>query len=162
MEIEKKFRIKRFPKDLEQYPCIEIEQGYLCRGPVVRIRKANEDYILTYKSKTGQNEDALGLKIANEVELPLTESAYLHLREKIDGKLITKTRYKIPLENGRKAELDIFHGYLEGLQFVEVEFDSTEQAVNFQPPEWFGEDVSTDHRFANNYLCTISEWKEIE
>ena len=82
--------------------------------------------------------------------------------KKIDGKLITKTRYKIPLENGRKAELDIFHGYLEGLQFVEVEFDSTEQAVNFQPPEWFGEDVSTDHRFANNYLCTISEWKEIE
>ena len=66
MEIEKKFRIKRFPEGLEQYPCIEIEQGYLCRGPVVRIRKANEDYILTYKSKTGQDEDALGMKIANE------------------------------------------------------------------------------------------------
>ncbi len=51
MEIERKFRIRRLPESLEQYPYLQIEQGYLCTKPVVRIRKSNEDYILTYKSK---------------------------------------------------------------------------------------------------------------
>ena len=39
MEIERKFLIKkdRFPDNLAQYPCHEIEQGYLCTEPVVRI-----------------------------------------------------------------------------------------------------------------------------
>ena len=36
MEIERKFLIKkdRFPDNLAQYPCHEIEQGYLCTEPV--------------------------------------------------------------------------------------------------------------------------------
>lgn len=160
MEIEKKFRIKELPEILESYECIHIEQGYLCRGPIVRIRKANDIYILTYKSKTGLDEAQFGTRISNEVELPLSQEAYEHLREKVDGSLIMKDRYKIPLKEGRVAELDIFHGYLEGLQFVEVEFDSTEQAEQFQIPDWFAEDVSLDHRFSNSYLASIEKWKD--
>lgn len=158
MEIEKKFRIKKLPENLDRYQCIHIEQGYLCRGPIVRIRKADEAYILTYKSKTELNEAQFGTKISNEVELPLNQEAYEHLREKVDGSLISKERYKIPLEDGKIAELDIFHGCLEGLQFVEVEFDSTEQAEQFQMPDWFLEDVSLDRRFSNSYLSTIEKW----
>ena len=49
MEIERKFLIKkdRFPDNLAQYPCHEIEQGYLCTEPVVRIRRQDDSYILT-------------------------------------------------------------------------------------------------------------------
>lgn len=159
MEIEKKFRIKNLPKNLEEYECIHIEQGYLCKGPVVRIRKANETYILTYKSKTKLDEVQFGTKISNEVELPLNQDSYKHLKEKVDGSLIIKDRYKIPLKENRVAELDIFHGYLEGLQFVEVEFDSTEQAEQFQAPDWFAEDVSLDYRFSNSYLSSIERWE---
>ena len=50
MEIEKKFKIKKLPDNLEQYEQKHIEQGYLCTNPVVRIRKSNDRYILTYKS----------------------------------------------------------------------------------------------------------------
>lgn len=39
MEIERKFLIRQLPEHLEQYPCLQIEQGYLCTNPVVRIRK---------------------------------------------------------------------------------------------------------------------------
>lgn len=159
MEIEKKYKITRLPDSLEQYPCIKIEQGYLCRGPIVRIRKANEAYILTYKSKTALREDVYGAKISNEVELPLNKQAFAHLKEKTDGNMIEKDRYRIPLEDGRTAELDLFHGYLEGLQFVEVEFESPEQAEQFSPPEWFGEDVSLDYHYTNNYLSTIERWE---
>lgn len=160
MEIEKKFKIKKLPENLESYECIHIEQGYLCRGPIVRIRKANENYILTYKSKTDLDETQFGTKISNEVELPLSEQAYMHLREKIDGSLIIKDRYKIPLKEGRVVELDIFHGYLEGLRFAEVEFDSITQAEQFQMPDWFAEDVSLDNRFSNNYLSSIEKWED--
>lgn len=159
MEIEKKYKIKKLPENLESYECIHIEQGYLCRGPIVRIRKANEKYILTYKSKTDLDEAQFGTKISNEVELPLSEQAYEHLKEKIDGSLIIKDRYKIPLKEGRVVELDIFHGYLEGLQFAEVEFASTAQAEQFQMPDWFAEDVSLDYRFSNHYLSSIEKWE---
>lgn len=160
MEIEKKFRIRKLPENLEKYDCIHIEQGYLCRGPIIRIRKANETYILTYKSKTNLDEAQFGTRISNEVELPLNQEAYQHLKEKVDGSLIIKDRYKIPLKEGRIVELDIFHGYLEGLQFAEVEFDSTEQAEQFQMPDWFAEDVSLDYRFSNSYLSSIDKWEE--
>lgn len=159
MEIEKKFTIKKIPDHLEQYPCKKIEQGYLCVGPVIRIRRSNEDYILTYKSKGNKQEEALQTKVNEEIEMPLSQDAYEHLKTKIDGKLIEKERYIIPLEEGLKAELDIFHGYLEGLHFVEVEFPTIEDALAFEKPDWFDQDVSMDRRYANNYLSRIDHWE---
>ena len=159
-EIEKKFLIRTLPKNLEQYEQKEIEQGYLCTSPIVRIRKSNEDYILTYKSKLGIASDAenvSGAKINQEVELPLTKEGYEHLKEKIDGYLITKTRYIIPLENGLKVELDIFKGQLDGLIFAEVEFPNEEAAQNFTSPKWLGENVSLDKRYSNYYLSTMKD-----
>ena len=160
MEIERKFLLKSMP-DVSGALRKEIEQGYLCSGPVVRIRKSNENYILTYKSKLGLPQ---GFAIQNEEEeMPLTREAYEHLREKIDGKLVKKTRYVLPLPQGRKAELDIFRGQLDGLAFVEVEFESEEAAREFELPDWFGEDVSGNIAFSNAYLSEVEnfvQWKE--
>ena len=163
MEIERKFTIKKLPENLEQYEKKEIEQAYLCTGPVVRIRKSNDNYILTYKSRKGivLSDDA-SARCCEEVELPLSKKAYEHLREKADGSVIAKTRYLIPLENGRKIELDVFHGYLEGLIFAEVEFESEEEAAAYQPPEWFLEDVTFDRRYRNSVIATYTTLKELQ
>ncbi len=161
MEIEKKFRIKYLPENLESYEKKVIEQGYLCTDPVVRIRKSNEEYILTYKSKFGIDKELDQLaKVCNEVEVPLNKSGYEHLKEKIDNQLVRKVRYIIPLENGLKAELDIFGDHLEGLTIVEVEFPGEEEIHNFVAPDWFGEEVSQDKRFTNSYLSTVEHWIE--
>jgi adenylate cyclase len=161
MEIERKFQIIRRPDDLEQYHKKEIEQGYLCTNPVVRIRKSNEEYYLTYKSRLNMIENPKDIALTcEEVELPLSEEAYLHLREKVDNHLITKTRYLIPIKGDYIAELDEFHGRLEGLVFVEVEFPDEEQAAAFHPPDWFGQDVSFDKRYKNNYLAAIDSLDE--
>ena len=111
MEIERKFTVKELPKELEKYEKKEMEQAYLCTNPVVRIRRSNEEYYLTYKSKENLalKKDATA-RCCEEVELPLSKEAYDHLKEKADGQVIAKTRYLIPIENGRKIELDIFHG----------------------------------------------------
>ena len=153
LEIEKKYLLKYFPEDMQKGQKKELEQGYLCTTPVVRIRKSNEDYILTYKSKRDVvSKD--NLCINQEIEMPLTREGYEHLREKADGRLITKTRYLVPLDGGKTAEVDVFHEFFHGLVFAEVEFASVEEADRFTPPDWFGEDVSGDFRYSNSYLST--------
>ena len=132
MEIERKYLVKK------------IAQGYLCTEPVVRIRRSNNDYNMTYKGD--------GLMAREEYNLPLTEEAYTHLRPKIDGLLIAKTRYLIPLNDKLTAELDIFEEDLKGLVIVEVEFDSVEEANAFSAPDWFGEDVTNSGKYHNSYL----------
>ena len=113
MEIERKYKIESPPADYESYPCHEIEQAYLCTQPVVRIRRQDDQYYLTYKSK--------GLLSREEYNLPLTEEAYLHLRTKTDGRLISKRRYLIPY-GPYTIELDHFSSPKEGLFLAEVEF----------------------------------------
>ena len=142
MEIERKFLIKELP-DLSKYEFLEIEQGYLSTNPVVRIRKKNDKYILTYKGS--------GLFAREEIEANLTKEAYEHLSTKIDGYLITKKRYLIPLDP-YTIELDVFEGHMDGLIMAEVEFPSVEEANAFNPPTWFGEDVTEDKRYHNSNM----------
>lgn len=158
LEIEKKFKVKKLPRELSQYKKKVIEQGYLCTNPIIRIRRSDEDYILTYKSVFGL-EDKLKekAKVCHELEVPLNREGYEHLQKKIDGILICKTRYFIPFKQGEEyfqAELDIFEGSLTGLVIVEVEFPNIEAAIRFKPLEWFGEDISNDKRYTNHYLAT--------
>lgn len=151
MEIEKKFLIRQLPKHLEQYDCTEMEQGYLSDNPVVRIRKEEDTYVLTYKSRvpcSGREP----VCINEEVELPLTRDAYEHLKKKIDGRMIEKTRYRIHYMD-RLIELDVFHGAYEGMTLAEVEFATEEEAERFVPPDWFGENVSGDRHYSNAYLA---------
>lgn len=151
MEIEKKFLVKRLPEHLDSYEHSRIEQGYLCSRPVVRIRRMDEDYILTYKCKTEQHlKDPVC--VSREAEFPLTREAYEHLKEKIDGCMIEKTRYRIGYQT-YTIELDVFHGAYEGMLLAEVEFASETEAENFPPPDWFGDNVSGDYHYTNAYLA---------
>ena len=157
MEIERKYKVLEIPSNLEQNERLIIEQGYLCNNPVLRIRKSNSNYYLTYKSKTDTKVQQEGSAIINnETELPLTEEAYLILKKKIEGNVIYKTRYRIPLWEGLIAELDVFGGALSGLIMAEVEFPDEKSANDFVPPSWFGKELSADQRFSNYYLSQLS------
>jgi CYTH domain-containing protein len=76
-----------------------------------------------------------------EYNLPLTKESYEHLITKADGIVIRKDRYEIP-DGKLTIELDIFHGVLEGLCWAEVEFPSLELAGAYQPPSWFGTEIT--------------------
>ena len=143
MEIERKFLISKLPENLSDYPFHQIEQGYLTTNPVVRIRRQDDDYILTYKGN--------GMMAREEYNLPLTAEAYAHLREKADGKLITKRRYLIPFGK-YTIELDLFSSPKPDLMLAEVEFSSEEEALAFKAPDWFGEDVTSSSEYHNSTL----------
>ena len=144
IEIERKFLVKEIPDNLNNFEKTDMTQGYLNTAPVVRIRRENDDYVLTYKGS--------GLLSHSEYNLPLNEESFNHLLKKCDGIIISKTRYKIPIKNDLVAELDIFKGELANLTLVEVEFTSIDEAKSFIPPSWLGEDVTSDKRYHNSYI----------
>lgn len=146
MEIERKFLIKQLPNNLESYPYKQIEQAYLSTEPVVRIRRSNDKYTLTYKSK--------GFLSREEYNMPLTKDSYYHLREKADGNIISKTRYLIPYDSNLTIELDVFDSPFESLILAEVEFESEEEANAFLPPDWFAEDVTFSKEYHNSFLSS--------
>ena len=147
MEIERKFLIKKLPENIQAYPVRHLEQGYLCTAPVVRVRRDNDKYELTYKGK--------GSMIREEHNLPLTKEAYEHLRDKIDGRLIVKKRYMIPFQE-YTIELDVFEGDLAPLTLAEVEFSSKEEAETFVAPDWFAEDVTFSKLYHNSFLSQFN------
>lgn len=158
MEIERKFTIKKIPDNLSEYAFHLIEQAYLNTDPVVRIRKEDDQYYLTYKGK--------GLMAREEYNLPLNEQSYYHMREKADGNVISKKRYLIPIANpifvsdykesidqiSLTIELDIFDAPFENLIIAEVEFPNQEMAEAFLPPDWLLEDVTNDPAYHNSNL----------
>ena len=154
MEIERKFLVNIQQLQLTDYPFRIIEQGYLCKEPVVRVRRDNDNYYLTYKSK--------GLMVRQEENLPLTKESYTHLIKKADGSIIRKCRYLIPYSYNPQGsanpcqnctiELDVFEDDLEGLILAEVEFASVNDANTFVAPHWFLIDVTTNPAYQNSNL----------
>lgn len=149
MEIERKFLVSVLPEGYDHHPSHQIEQAYLSTDPVVRIRKEDDQYYLTYKSR--------GLLAREEYNLPLNQASYEHLLTKADGIVLAKQRFLIPLPGtSYTAELDIFSGHYKGLMLVEVEFETKEQANAFVPPEWFGKDVTFSGEYQNSRLASKS------
>ena len=115
MEIERKFLVAELPADLDRYPFHRIEQYYLNIRPVVRVRREDDQFYLTYKGQ--------GLMVREEYNLPLDEASYEHLAAKADGAGICKRRFLIPDGDGT-IELDVFDGAFAGLLLAEREFNS--------------------------------------
>ncbi len=162
MEIERKFTVSKLPEHLKTYPCRLIEQAYLNTDPVVRIRREDDSYYLTYKGK--------GLLAREEYNLPLNKASYYHLREKADGNVISKKRYVIPIpapafettylsanrnfidQTSLVVELDIFEPPFAPLIIAEVEFPDEKMAEAFLPLDWFSQDVTNDPAYHNSNL----------
>lgn len=147
MEIERKFLVKKLPDNYLTFPCHHIEQAYLCIDPVIRIRRQDETYYLTYKGK--------GLLSREEYNLPLNQQAYHHLLKKAEGRILTKKRYLIPAKPAgeRVIELDVFEGEYEGLVLAEIEFPSEQEAMAFKAPSWMGRDVTFSGDYQNSQLA---------
>lgn len=141
MEIERKFLVS--PSfDYKSYPFKELEQGYLNVKPVIRVRREDDEYYMTYKGG--------GMMIREEYNLPLNRESYDHLIKKADGNLITKRRYLIPFGK-YTIELDDFSSP-RPLLMAEIEFESEEEALAFTPPEWFLEEVTNNPAYHNSNM----------
>lgn len=150
-EIERKWLVdkEKIPFNLTDYKPLRMKQSYISFSPTIRLRNTNdESYVLCVKTKAEKGN--LG---RDEFETKLSKEEYEGLLLKIDGNIVEKTRYCVPAGDGLTMEFDIFEGSLEGLAYMEIEFDSEESAKSFLTPEWAIADVSFDHRFKNTALA---------
>lgn len=148
MEIERKFIVADLPEALADHPASLIDQGYLAigtDGAEVRVRRAGRQHWLTVKAGVGL--------VRSETEVELSAEQFELLWPVTDGARIKKTRYRLPAGDGLVIELDVYAGSLSGLEVAEVEFTDQDVARRFQPPAWFGREVTDDDRFKNRSLA---------
>ncbi len=146
-EIERKFLVAEVPADLAAHPAEPIEQGYVAidRAVETRLRRRAGRALLTVKSGAG--------RVRVEEEFEIDDRRFESLWPLTEGRRVTKTRYEIPGPGGLTIELDRYTGDLDGLYLVEVEFESEAASDEFDPPAWFGPEVTDDHRYANRALA---------
>jgi CYTH domain-containing protein/CHAD domain-containing protein len=147
VERERKFLVDRVPDDLAPSGAVTIRQGYLASGPhrSVRVRDAgSEGCTLTVKAGSGAER--------TELDVPIQRAEFDAAWPHTEGQRLDKTRQRIPFGD-HVIELDVFGGALAGLVLAEVEFDSVAAMEAFEPPPWFGRDVTDDDRYTNASLA---------
>jgi CYTH domain-containing protein len=146
VEVERKFLVPE-PPDLAGTDSDEIEQGYLAIGAEgeVRLRRKGQKLVLTAKRGSGLSRE--------EGEIELDRESFEGLWPLTEGRRLHKRRHLIP-DGDLTIELDVYEGDLAGLLVAEIEFASEDQARQFEPPEWIGEEVTGDERYLNETLAT--------
>ena len=149
MEIERKFLVLEPPAGLGRWPATRIEQGYIAigaDGTEVRVRRRDGDWVLTVKGG--------GHRSRAEEEIGIDAECFARLWPLTEGRRLEKTRHLIPAREDLNIELDVYSGALTGLSVAEVEFASEEAAGAFEPPAWFGPEVTDDSRYKNQRLAS--------
>lgn len=150
LEIEKKWLIEKnkIPYDLNKAEVIKIEQTYINYSPEIRVRKINDGQQFSFAVKTKMTSDGM---IRNEIEEYISKEEYENMFKKKEGKTVYKTRYQL-LDGEYMIAIDIFSGDLEGLAYMEIEFENQEEANAFQTPNWVIKDVTDDLDYKNASL----------
>jgi len=128
-------------------------QGYLSseKERVVRVRTVDDTGYLTVKGATRGIS-----RLEFEYPIPLADAETM-LEALCRPPLIDKTRYRVPCSE-HIFEVDEFHGENAGLIVAEIELGSEDEA--FERPDWLGEEVTHDPRYANANLIAhpFGDW----
>jgi adenylate cyclase len=151
-EIERRFLVADPRRAVGDASGEEIAQGYVAidEETQVRVRRRGDHHTLTVKRGSGESRF--------EEEIELDGDQFASLWPLTEGRRVVKCRYL--LGDRRRIELDVFAEALEGLAIAEVEFGSTEQADEFEPPGWFGPEVTGQGEYANVNLAVAGRPKE--
>jgi CYTH domain-containing protein len=146
-EIERKFLLHELPATLRLARGETIRQGYLALDgdTEVRLRTGSEAPMLTIKAGRGE--------VRTEVQLPVQGRDAQALWDLTEGRRLEKTRRLARLGGDTVAEVDEYTGDLSGLVVAEVEFADEQRARAFEPPSWFGRELTGDSAYANRSLA---------
>lgn len=144
-EIERKFLVTGDAWRSGAVGSNALRQGYLSTSAkaTVRIRIYDDTRaVLTLKGPTS------GISRAEfEYDVPLADGRAL--LQMSSPNVVEKRRFLVP-HGGLTWEVDVFEGAHLGLVMAEVELSHADQAVDL--PDWAGQEVSHDDRYANASL----------
>ena len=150
IELERTFLAKKLPENLENLPrkeVIDIYHPKEAHHPVLRLRKDGDKYELTKKNPVEGNDASR----QREQTISLSREEFERLSQ-LEGKKVEKVRYYYEY-NGKRAEIDVFRGDLEGLVLVDFEFSTPEEKDSFSMPEFCLADVTREVFIAGGMLC---------
>lgn len=146
-EIERKYLVRRLPREILRSPHFKIRQGYLVTetgGRHVRLRQRGEVGLLTFKAGRGVTRE--------EREVGLSSKQFDILWPGTIGRRLRKVRYEVRWNNFT-VEVDVYQGRNRGLVIAEVEFATEASCRKFKPPSWFGREVTGEKRYSNVRLA---------
>ena len=156
VERERRFLVDEPPAAAVTSNGVELRQGYLASDGQrsIRVRDAGPGgCTLTFKAGTGAER--------TELEWPIERREFDAAWPHTAGRRIEKTRHRIAAGD-HVIELDVFGGDLDGLVIAEVEFTSAEALSAFEPPDWFGRDVTDDSRYNNAALAVAGRPADLD
>lgn len=136
-EIERKWVLRHLPDECMKTVPSNIEQCYFASNPTVRIRKDlghHNPYKITFKGRGGIKRV--------EIEDNISEETYNNLKNfMVDPKgIVNKLFWKIPIKGTKLSyEISVVD---ETWIYVEIEFETEEEARNYTPPDWFDEELT--------------------
>ena len=145
-EIERKFLVTEAPGVQQLGSGTRLRQGYLAvDGNVeVRLRLTAASATLTVKAGRGLTR--------TEFEVGVDQAEADALWPHTAGRRVEKVRYRVPV-GSQVADVDLYEGDLAGLCTAEVEFTSEEVAAGFEPPDWFGPELTGQPGWDNASLA---------
>lgn len=152
IEIERKFLVAPDFQIPDGSTGAQLRQAYVTDPDSrveVRVRAKGSQFLMALKCHDSQST----AMAREEVEFDITAETFHQVWELAAGESVSKFRWDVPLPDGLVATVDVYDGAHLGLRTVEVEFDSVAAAQEFSPPEWFGEDVTGQARYANRLLA---------
>jgi len=161
-EIERKFLVlpeavySHLPRELESYVRQELEQGYLAidEQAEVRLRKMRRRGHVQHLQTVKHGE---GL-VRREREAAVTPGFFALFWELTADRRVSKTRFEInDLFPGCHVFLDRYSERLAGLNVLEIEFASEQEARSFAAPPWLGREVTEDRRYGARRLASAAE-----
>ena len=115
-------------------------------GREARVRKIWRRRILTAKAPSAHGNER------EEIEIALRRAEFRALWPVTRTRRLCKRRIRHRLGH-HEAEIDVYAGRLQGLIIAEVEFTDRKSAAAFQPPDWFGREITADLANRNQALA---------
>ena len=109
-----------------------------------RLRKRNEDYVMTYKSRIADDT-------AYELEWGVSPEVAHRILDNGPFPFVEKIRYLVQGSDGLVWEVDEFEGALAGLVLAEVELPSSQTEVVL--PSWVGQEITGLRSWSNRALA---------
>jgi CYTH domain-containing protein len=157
-EIERKFIVKNDNWKARSSGGVTIRQAYINDNTRVRISGSVVGLIHGYITVKHDSGNPLNRK-EFEYEIPISDA--IELFDIFKSRSIEKTRYMIPtkqyeypilhMEGDLVWEVDVFKGNHEGLVLAEIELSN--EAEEFEIPDWLGEEVTFNYAYTNSNLA---------
>jgi len=147
-EIERKFLISQMP-DLSNFESVIYERYYIYRDGTIemRVQKKGEQYEIERKEMISELR-------AIKTKMVISKPEFEKLKE-LGMEAIIREGYFT--SSNPDVSIKIYHGKFEGLNKVEVEFASEEEAKAFQIPTWYGEEITDSIISRDSKLLDLSE-----